>query len=131
MKCQVDKQRVALAAVQAMQPDIIVLDEPTSSDPLSAEKIFEVIYDLNQKLGLTVILVEHRLDLTAKYANHIIIMDQGKVRFDGETRKILTNEETRLLGVGIPKATLLYEMMQKKAPSYPARRHYLQKKWHS
>ena len=108
------QQRVALAAVMAMQPDIIVLDEPTSFlDPLSAEKIFEVIHNLNQKLGLTVVLVEHRLDLTAKYANHIIIMDQGKVRFDGDPRKILTNEETRLLGVGIPKATLLYEMMQK------------------
>ncbi len=115
------QQRVALAAVLAMQPDIIVLDEPTSFlDPLSAEKIFEVIYDLNQKLGLTVILVEHRLDLTAKYANHIIIMDQGKVRFDGETRKILTNEETRLLGVGIPKATLLYEMMQKEGAQLPS-----------
>jgi energy-coupling factor transporter ATP-binding protein EcfA2 len=108
------QQRVALAAVLAMQPEIIVLDEPTSFlDPLSAEKIFEVIYDLNQKLGLTVVLVEHRLDLTAKYANHIIIMDQGKVRFDGETRSILSNEETRLIGVGIPKATLLYELLQK------------------
>ncbi|XES77152.1 MAG: energy-coupling factor ABC transporter ATP-binding protein [Candidatus Bathyarchaeia archaeon] len=108
------QQRVALAAVLAMQPEIIVLDEPTSFlDPLSAEKIFEVIYDLNQKLGLTVVLVEHRLDLTAKYANHIIIMDQGKVRFDGETRSILSSEETRLIGVGIPKATLLYELLQK------------------
>jgi energy-coupling factor transporter ATP-binding protein EcfA2 len=108
------QQRVALAAVLAMQPEIIVLDEPTSFlDPLSAEKIFEVIHDLNQKLGLTVVLVEHRLDLTAKYANHIVIMDQGRVRFDGETRSILNNEETRLMGVGIPKATLLYELLQK------------------
>ena len=108
------QQRVAIAAVLAMQPEIIVLDEPTSFlDPLSAEKIFEVIHDLNKNLGLTVILVEHRLDLTAKYANHIIIMDQGKVRFDGETRSILSNEETRLIGVGIPKATLLYEMLKK------------------
>ena len=108
------QQRVAIAAVLAMQPEIIVLDEPTSFlDPLSAQKIFDVIHELNQKLGLTVILVEHRLDLTAKYANHIVIMDQGKVRFDGETRSILSNEETRLIGVGIPKATLLYEMLKK------------------
>jgi energy-coupling factor transporter ATP-binding protein EcfA2 len=108
------QQRVAIAAVLAMQPEIIVLDEPTSFlDPLSAQKIFDVIHELNQNLGLTVILVEHRLDLTAKYANHIVIMDQGKVRFDGETRSILSNEETRLIGVGIPKATLLYEMLNK------------------
>jgi energy-coupling factor transporter ATPase len=108
------QQRVAIAAVLAMQPEIIVLDEPTSFlDPLSAEKIFEVIHDFNKNLGITVVLVEHRLDLTAKYADHIIIMDQGRVRFDGETRAILSSEETRLLGVGVPKATLLYEMLQK------------------
>jgi energy-coupling factor transporter ATP-binding protein EcfA2 len=108
------QQRVAIAAVLAMQPEIIVLDEPTSFlDPLSAERIFEVIHELNQKLCLTVVLVEHRLDLTAKYANHIIIMDQGSVRFDGETRSILDREETRLMGVGVPKATLLYEMLKK------------------
>jgi energy-coupling factor transport system ATP-binding protein len=108
------QQRVAIAAVLAMQPEIIVLDEPTSFlDPLSAEKIFEVIHDLNKKLGFTVVLVEHRLDLTAKYADHIVIMDEGKVRFDGATREVLSNEEARLIGVGIPKATLLYEMLKK------------------
>lgn len=108
------QQRVAIASVLAMQPEIIVLDEPTSFlDPLSAEKIFEVISELNRKLGQTVILVEHRLDLTAKYADHIIILDQGKVCSDGDTREVLTNEDTRLIGVGIPKSTLLYELMQK------------------
>jgi energy-coupling factor transporter ATP-binding protein EcfA2 len=108
------QQRVAIAAVLAMQPEIIVLDEPTSFlDPLSAEKIFEVIHDLNKRLGITVVLVEHRLDLTARYANHIIIMDEGKVCSDGETREVLSNEGTRLVGVGIPKATLLHQMLLK------------------
>ena len=108
------QQRVAIAAVLAMQPEIIVLDEPTSFlDPLSAEKIFEVIHELNKKLEITVILVEHRLDLTAKYANHIIVMDEGKVCSDGETREVLSTEEARLIGIGIPKATLLYEMLRR------------------
>jgi energy-coupling factor transporter ATPase len=108
------QQRVAIAAVLAMQPEIIVLDEPTSFlDPLSAEKIFEVIHELNKKFGITVVLVEHRLDLTAKYADHIIIMDEGKVCFDGNPREILSTEETRLIGVGIPKATLLYQLLRK------------------
>lgn len=108
------QQRVAIATVLAMEPEIIVLDEPTSFlDPLSAEKIFEVIYDLNKVQGITVVLVEHRLDLTAKYANHLIVMDEGKVRFEGNPREILSTEETRLMGVGIPKATLLYEMLRK------------------
>ncbi|HUK84629.1 MAG TPA: ATP-binding cassette domain-containing protein [Candidatus Acidoferrum sp.] len=108
------QQRVAIASVLAMEPEIIVLDEPTSFlDPLSAEKIFEVIYDLNKKQGITVILVEHRLDLTAKYSDHLIVMDQGRVRFEGKPREILSSEETRLIGVGIPKATLLYQMLKK------------------
>ena len=108
------QQRVAIAAVLAMQPEIVVLDEPTSFlDPLSAEKIFEVIYDLNKKLGITVVLVEHRLDLTAKYANHIVVMDEGKVCFDGDPREVLSKNESRLIGIGIPKATLLYQMLRR------------------
>jgi energy-coupling factor transporter ATPase len=108
------QQRVAIASVLAMQPKIIVLDEPTSFlDPLSAKKIFEVIYDLNERLGITVVLVEHRLDLTARYANHIVIMDEGKVIMDGDPHEILRSEEARLIGVGIPKATLLFQLLKK------------------
>ena len=108
------QQRVAIASVLAMQPEIIVLDEPTSFlDPLGAKKIFEVIYDLNRKLGITVVLVEHRLDLTARYANHIAVMDEGKIILDGEPRKILGSEQARLIGVGIPKPTRLYQILRK------------------
>jgi energy-coupling factor transporter ATPase len=108
------QQRVAIASVLAMQPEVMVLDEPTSFlDPLTAKKIFDVIYELNRKLEITVVLVEHRLDLTAKYASHIIVMDDGKVVIDGEPRQILSSEETRLIGVGIPKATFLYQILEK------------------
>ena len=108
------QQRVAIATILAMQPEVIVLDEPTSFlDPLSAKKIFEVISNLNRKLGITVVLVEHRLDLTAKYVNHIIVMDEGTVIQDGDPRKILRTEEARLVGIGIPKATLLYQILTK------------------
>jgi len=108
------QQRVAIAAVLAMQPEVMVLDEPTSFlDPLSAKKIFEVIYELNKTLGITVVLVEHRLDLTARYADHIVVMDDGKVVLDGAPRAILDSEEARLIGVGIPKATRLYQILRK------------------
>jgi energy-coupling factor transporter ATPase len=107
------QQRVAIASILAMQPEIIVLDEPTSFlDPLSAEKIFQVIHDLNQKEKITVVLVEHRLDLTAKYADHLIVMDEGKIALEGDPREILAAEKIRQIGVGIPKATLLYEKLQ-------------------
>jgi len=108
------QQRVAIASVLAMQPEVVVLDEPTSFlDPLSAKKIFEVIRNLNRKLGITVVLVEHRLDLTARYADHIIVMDEGKVVLDGNPHEILCSEEARLIGIGIPKATRLYQMLKK------------------
>jgi energy-coupling factor transporter ATPase len=108
------QQRVAISSILAMQPEVMVLDEPTSFlDPLSAKKIFEVIYELNKRLGITVVLVEHRLDLTARYADHIIVMDDGKVVSDGEPREILSSEEARLIGIGIPKATRLYHILRK------------------
>jgi len=108
------QQRVAIASVLAMQPEIMVLDEPTSFlDPLGAQTIFEVISKLNKQLGITVILVEHRLDLASKYANHVIIMDKGKVVLDGEPRKIFSSEEARLIGVGIPKAIRLYQVLKR------------------
>jgi len=108
------QQRAAIASVLAMQPEVIVLDEPTSFlDPLGAKIIFEVIHDLNKNLGITVILVEHRLDLTSRYIDHIVIMDKGKVVLDGEPRKILSSEGARLIGVGIPKPIRLYQILQK------------------
>jgi len=107
------QQRVAIASVLAMQPDIIILDEPTSFlDPLGAEKIFEVISNLNKKLGITIILVEHRLDLAAKYANRVIVMNKGEVALAGPPREIFTSEKARLIGVGIPKATKLYQHLK-------------------
>jgi ABC-type proline/glycine betaine transport system ATPase subunit len=62
---------------------------------------------------MTVVLVEHRLDLTARFVDHIIIMNEGKVVSDGDPHDILQSEETRLIGVGIPKATRLYLMLRK------------------
>jgi len=107
------QQRVAIASVLAMSPEIIVLDEPTSFlDPLGAEQIFEVINRLNKDLGITIILVEHRLDLISKYASRVIVMRDGEIALDGDPRKVLVSEEARLIGVGIPKATLLYKILK-------------------
>jgi len=106
------QQRVAIASVLAMRPEIIVLDEPTSFlDPLGAQKIFEVINELNKKLGVTVILVEHRLDLASRYADRIIVMHDGKIVLDGEPKEIFESDQARLVGVGIPKATRLFQIL--------------------
>ncbi|MFP3984561.1 MAG: energy-coupling factor ABC transporter ATP-binding protein [Candidatus Bathyarchaeia archaeon] len=110
------QQRVAIAGIIAMQPEVMVLDEPTSFlDPAGAKKIFEVIDQLNKSLSMTVILVEHRLDLAANYANHVIVMDKGKIVLDGEPKTVLNSQEARLLGVGIPKATRLYQILREES----------------
>ncbi len=107
------QQRVAIASVLAMHPKVMVLDEPTSFlDPLGAQTIFSVIDGLNRRLGITVILVEHRLDLASQYADHVIVMDEGRVVLDGGPREIFSSEEARLIGVGIPKATMLYRFLE-------------------
>lgn len=107
------QQRVAIACVLAMQPDVMVLDEPTSFlDPVGAQKIFDVINQLNKKLHITIILVEHRLDLASKYANHVIVMNEGKVVLDGTPRGVFNSQSARLIGVGIPKATRLYQLLE-------------------
>jgi energy-coupling factor transporter ATPase len=107
------QQRVAIASVLAMRPDIMILDEPTSFlDPVGAQKIFKVINELNKNLGITIILVEHRLDLASKYANQVMVMDEGRVVLNGIPRKIFTSKEARLIGVGIPKATQLYHQLK-------------------
>lgn len=107
------QQRVTIASVLAMQPEIMIFDEPTSFlDPMGAERIFEVINSLNKELGITVVLVEHRLDLAAKYSNRVIVMDNGKVALQGNPRDIFTSEKASSVGVGIPKPTKLYQHLE-------------------
>jgi energy-coupling factor transporter ATP-binding protein EcfA2 len=108
------QQRVAIASVLAMRPEIIILDEPTSFlDPVTAHKLFESIRKLNEDLDLTIILVEHRLNILCRYVKRIIIMDQGQVKIDGSPLNVLTSNEAQALGIGIPKVTQLYHKLVK------------------
>ena len=107
------KQRVALSSVLAMRPEIIILDEPTSFlDPVAANNLFRIVKKLNDELDLTIILVEHRLDMLSFYSERFIIMDKGEIILDGTPRDILGLEEAFLLGVGIPKVIRLYKELK-------------------
>jgi energy-coupling factor transport system ATP-binding protein len=78
-----ERQRVAIASVLVLQPDMIVLDEPTSQlDPWGADEVFTALHRLNDDLGLTVVLAEHRLERVAMYADRLRIMGPGKAPFD-------------------------------------------------
>jgi len=98
------KQRLAIASILAMRPKIIVLDEPTSFlDPVGARRIFDVLETLNREYRMTVILIEHRVDLAVRYADRAIVIASGEIIDDGPPAEIFTAESTRLAGVGIPK----------------------------
>jgi len=106
------QQRVAIAGVLAMRPEILVLDEPTSFlDPLGAVRILEMIKKLNEE-GLTIILIEHRLDLVSRYVDHVMIMNEGSIVLDGRPRELFQSSYPELLGVGLPKVTKLFNMLR-------------------
>lgn len=99
------KQRVAIASMLALDPEIIILDEPTSQlDPSSTTAIFDII-GLLKKQGKTIILVEHKIDLLAAYCDEVILMRNGEVEMLGETRKILTNPAVLSYGGQLPQIT--------------------------
>jgi energy-coupling factor transporter ATP-binding protein EcfA2 len=107
-----EQQRVAIAATLALKPKVLVADEPTSNlDPQSAELILDLIADLNKR-DMTVVLVEHRLDLVSKDASRVILMDNGSIVADGIPREVLTMDICQEIGVGIPKATQLYKRLK-------------------
>src|SRR3989442_6134339 len=111
----VQQQRVALAGVLAMKPSVVVLDEPTSFlDPRTAEEIMGAVDDLRRENGITVIVVEHRLDLVGRYAERIVVMDHGRIVADGKVEDVLDAEFDRLsgLGIGLPKVSLLRSMLR-------------------
>jgi len=107
------KQRLTIASVLAMHPSIIVMDEPTAYlDPVGAEKIFGVLHTLNKEQGITIILIEHRMDLAVKHCNRIIVFNKGQVINDGSPRDVFTADETRIIGVGVPRMVELGRKLQ-------------------
>ncbi|MHA2462647.1 MAG: energy-coupling factor ABC transporter ATP-binding protein [Candidatus Thorarchaeota archaeon] len=105
---------VAIAATLALEPKILVADEPTSNlDPRSAEIILDIIADQNRE-GMTVVLVEHRLDLVSKDASRLILMDKGSIVADGTPREVLVMDLCEDIGIGVPKATQVYRRLKER-----------------
>lgn len=110
------KRRVAIAGVLAMEPKVLILDEPTAGlDPRGRDEILSEIKSIHEKRKMTVILVSHSMEDVAKIAERIVVLDKGKVFLDGEPRDIF-REEDKLLGVGlgIPQITSLMRTLKKK-----------------
>jgi energy-coupling factor transporter ATP-binding protein EcfA2 len=97
-----EKQKVAIASVLALHPEILVLDEPTSElDPQSAEEILRLLERLNDELGLTVILIEQRLDRVVHLVDRMLVMGGGEIIADGTPREVMGGDIDGL-GIGLP-----------------------------
>lgn len=105
------KQRVALASIIAMDPDILVIDEPTSQlDPKGTEDIFRII-NLMANEGKTIILVEHKLELIAEYAQNILVLDEGEIILSGKAEEVLNNKILLEKEIGMTQYSILaYEL---------------------
>lgn len=99
------KQKVAIAAILAMAPRVIVMDEPTSAlDPASARDVFEVLRRAKELTGMTVILIEQTVALLAEYCDRVVVIDQGRIALDGTPTDVFSHGETlRAIGVDTPR----------------------------
>lgn len=99
------KQKVAIAAILAMTPRVIVMDEPTSAlDPASARDVFEVLRRAKELTGMTVILIEQTVALLAEYCDRVVVIDQGRIALDGTPTDVFSHgENLRAIGVDTPR----------------------------
>lgn len=103
------KRRVAIAGVLAMQPEVLILDEPTAGlDPKGRDEILDQVAKLHKERGITVILVSHSMEDVAKYVDRIIVMNQGSVMFDDIPKRVFAHyRELEAVGLAAPQVTYL------------------------
>ncbi len=110
------KRRVAIAGVLAMQPEILILDEPTAGlDPKGREEILDQIKKLQKETGITVILVSHSMEDVAEYVDRIIVMSGGKIMYDDVPKEVFKNyKELEEVGLAAPQVTYIMHELKKK-----------------
>ena len=109
------KRRVAIAGVLAMDPEVLILDEPTAGlDPRGRDEVLDQVSALQRSRGITVILVSHSMEDVAKYVDRLIVMNQGEVRFDGRPVEVFHHyKELEEIGLAAPQPTYLMQELKK------------------
>ena len=99
------KQKVAIAAILALRPRVLVLDEPTAAlDPASSTLVFEILREVNRSAGITVVVIEQKVALLSQYCSRVVVLDQGKLILDGTPREVFAHgEQLRSIGVDSPR----------------------------
>lgn len=103
------QQRLAIAAVLAMKPQILIMDEPTSNlDPIGKQEVFDMAAKLNRDRGMTVIVIEHEVEVMAQYADRVIVLDGGRIVMNGTPQEIFSRvEDLAALKLRVPEAAAL------------------------
>ncbi len=109
------KRRVAIAGVLAMEPQYLILDEPTAGlDPKGREDILKVVQNFHVTQKMAVILVTHRMEDIATFADRILVINKGKIDMSGTPREVFRNtERLEQVGLGVPEVTKLTSIMEK------------------
>ncbi|MDY5579592.1 energy-coupling factor transporter ATPase [Porcincola intestinalis] len=109
------KRRVAIAGILAMNPEVLVLDEPTAGlDPKGRDDILGVLKQLHQESGITVVLVSHSMEDVADYASRIIVLDKGKVLYDDIPARVFSHvEELESIGLAAPQVTYVMRALRR------------------
>ena len=114
------KQRISIAGVLAMQPEVLVLDEPTAMlDPIGRREVLATIETLRKETGVTVILITHHMD-ECIHADRVLVMSGGRVALDGKPEEVFTQVETmRSLSLDVPATTELLWQLEKAGMHLP------------
>lgn len=107
------KRRVAIAGVLAMEPEVLILDEPTAGlDPKGREEILGLIKKLQAETGMTIVLVSHSMEDVANYVDRMIVMNRGSVMFDGIPKEVFTHvKELENIGLAAPEVTYIMQKL--------------------
>ena len=108
------KKRVAIAGVLAMNPKILILDEPTAGlDPKGRDDILDQIAELHKVRGITIVLVSHSMEDIAKYVERLIVMNHGEAVFDDEPKKVFSHyKELETMGLAAPQITYIMHALK-------------------
>ena len=108
------KRRVAIAGVIAMEPAVLVLDEPTAGlDPVGVESILKNVRDYHEAKGATIIMVSHSMEDVARTVDRLVVVNDGKIPYAGTPREVFSHgAELEAMGLGIPKVTAVFQRLR-------------------
>ena len=115
------KRRVAIAGVLAMDPELLILDEPTAGlDPAGREELFQVISHLQERYAMTILLVSHSMDDVARYAEEVFVLNQGECIRQGSPEEVFSHKkEMEELGLGLPQIRAFLYSLEEKGLAFP------------